>query len=648
LFAFAAALAVAMQTAMRSWFSSGSMLIASLVMSAVVVMPTAASAQAAPNAPATSLTIDRAVVTEGTVESTRYPQSPAAQREVDLPDDWSSTRPKEHTPAWYRIDFDLPAPMRDQALALYIERACSNALVILNGHVLHREGDHARPSARRCRIPIHTAIGDTVLRPRGNRLEIKVVGYPIQQVGSDERSAWLSTIEFGPAAALAAKAARQTLLLRELPQVTAFALLAMAAALAILGMMDRRNRHIVYFAGILVTYGLFCVRHWWMETPLSNYGVELVSVALLPWLAMASIQFFLQYAGWRSQPIEVALLAQCLIVPASLMLGGSWRVHTLTSSWLVLLAIEIFVAMSIYLWTMWHRNRRQFVYMSVFCGLSAVFFVMLIMLQQDRAAPVSGTLAQHGIGLLLFVMSLRLAWEYGRELQLSEASRHSTEARVREATLEIERNFTQLAELRVEQVTAQERKRIAGDLHDDLGAKLLTIVHTSDNDRIATLAREALEEMRLSVRGLTGRPVKLVDALGDWRAEFVSRLSQTGLEADWESPNDDELTQTLSARTYVQTTRILREAVNNIIKHSQASRCSVTAGLAGGDFQLAIQDNGKGISSEDDKRLDRGHGMASMKHRAKQLHGQCLVESGPGLGTVIRLTLPLDRQVEPA
>ena len=42
-----------------------------------------------------------------------------------------------------------------------------------------------------------------------------------------------------------------------------------------------------------------------------------------------------------------------------------------------------------------------------------------------------------------------------------------------------------------------------------------------------------------------------------------------------------------------------------------------------------------------DGKLDRGHGMASMKHRAKQMQGQCLVESGPGYGTVIRLTLPL-------
>jgi len=217
---------------------------------------------------------------------------------------------------------------------------------------------------------------------------------------------------------------------------------------------------------------------------------------------------------------------------------------------------------------------------------------------------------------------------------------------VQEATAEIERNFRQLTELRVEQVTARERKRIAGDLHDDLGAKLLTIVHTSDDPRIATLAREALEEMRLSVRGLTGRPVRLADALGDWRAELMGRLTQSGIEGEWSAPED--LPHTLSARAYVQTTRILREATNNIIKHSGASRCSFIGAIEDGDLQLVVQDNGHGIELELDGRLDRGHGLASMKHRAKQMHGQCLVESAPGYGTVIRLTLPLDRATQPA
>ena len=239
----------------------------------------------------------------------------------------------------------------------------------------------------------------------------------------------------------------------------------------------------------------------------------------------------------------------------------------------------------------------------------------------------------------------RRLYQHPDRLQAAEESKSHLEQRIREATAEIERNFTQLAELRVEKVTERERKRIAADLHDDLGAKLLTIVHTSDSERISTLAREALEEMRLSVRGLTGKPVQLIDALGDWRAEVVSRLGQAGIEADWSSPSG-ELPQTLSARAFVQTTRILRESVSNVIKHSGATHCSLSCAIADGDMQIIVRDNGNGIPMELDGRLDRGHGMASMKHRAKQLQGQCLVESGPGYGTVIRLTLPLDRATE--
>jgi signal transduction histidine kinase len=146
--------------------------------------------------------------------------------------------------------------------------------------------------------------------------------------------------------------------------------------------------------------------------------------------------------------------------------------------------------------------------------------------------------------------------------------------------------------------------------------------------------------MRLSVRGLTGKPVHLLDALGDWRAEVVSRLGQANILAEWKAPAED-VVHTLPARAYVQTTRILRESVSNIIKHSGATHCIVSCAVKDGDFQVVIQDNGQGISTELDGRLDRGHGMASMKSRAKQMHGQCLVESGPGWGTVIRLTIPL-------
>jgi len=288
----------------------------------------------------------------------------------------------------------------------------------------------------------------------------------------------------------------------------------------------------------------------------------------------------------------------------------------------------------------WRRQRDDFVStLLIVAGTAGVLLFELatqVQLLPAQRVPV----LQYAMPLVFFAVGARLVRQFARTLRAAEESRASLENRVKEITADIERNFTQLSELRVEQVTEKERKRIAADLHDDLGAKLLTIVHTSESERISTLAREALEEMRLSVRGLTGKPVRLADALADWRAETVSRLGQANIEADWRGPTE-EIEHLLPARAYVQTTRILREAVSNIIKHSGASHCKVRSSVGERDFGMLVQDNGKGIPMELDGKLDRGHGMSSMKHRAKQLQGQCLVESGPGYGTVIRLTLPL-------
>jgi signal transduction histidine kinase len=334
-------------------------------------------------------------------------------------------------------------------------------------------------------------------------------------------------------------------------------------------------------------------------------------------------------------------------VALSLLAAGPERLHLAALAWYWVFALEIAAAAVLVLRRPQQAEAPWPTALLLGCAALAVL--------GDAAAGADGNehlpalVSSAALPLVVIFVGVRLVMQHGRARREAEASRAQLaqsnvelERRVREATLEIERNVRQLADHKIEQVAEKERKRIAADLHDDLGAKLLTIVHTSESDRISTLAREALEEMRLSVRGLTGRPVRLADAMGDWRAETVSRLAQAGIEGEWRSP--DEAPQMLSSRAYVQTTRILREATSNIIKHSGASHCSVSCATVDGDFQLIIQDNGDGIAQDNvDARLDKGHGLASMKNRAKQLQGQCLVESGPGYGTVIRLTLPLDR-----
>ena len=566
-------------------------------------------------------------------------------RPVALPDDWvgSATNPAKQGLVTYRVALPAPAARDDQSdlHGLYVERACSVLAVWLNGQMIHDGGSVDEPVSRHCHRPQLVAVPSALLQPAGNVLELRIRGYPLAEVSSRQRVGGLSAVAFGPYDTMAAHHARRLLFAIRLPEMMSGALLLMGSFMFVMGWFNRTQSYLAYFGALMVGWSLLLARLWATDLPVPNATTEQALAALMAFITLAAVQFLMRYANHRLRWLDRALPLQCLLMPATLLAVGPQRLYLVAGVWFVALAAQVAAAASFYLLEAWRQRSRQFWPMAAL--LATVTLSLLIELVAQSAGLDNRVLlvAQIVPALGFLALGLRLVQQYGRAFQTAEQNRAELEVRIREATAQIERNFAQLSELKVEQVTERERKRIAADLHDDLGAKLLTIVHTSDNERISTLAREALEEMRLSVRGLTGKPVKLLDALGDWRAEVVLRLQQSGVQGEWSAPADEDVPQTLSSRAYVQTTRILREAVSNIIKHSGASQCTVRCTIANGDFVLVVQDNGKGIPTELDGRLDKGHGMASMKGRAKQLQGQCLVESSPGYGTVIRLTLPL-------
>jgi two-component system, NarL family, sensor histidine kinase UhpB len=504
------------------------------------------------------------------------------------------------------------------------------------------------PVSRNCHRPELVSLPGALIEPRNNLLDVKLVGYPQHQVASRQRAGGLSAMEFGPHSALVGKYSWRTAFSIRLPQVIAGSLMLMGSLIFVMGWLNRGQSFLAYYGALLIGWAGVISRKWLSDFPWPNASSEFLLAILASFVTLAAVQFLLRYGGERRRWIDIALPVQCALMSLALMVAGPQRLYTMATLWYLVLALELAVAAAHYLRRAWFANRRQFWTMSAPAAMMSLAAVVEFAAQQFAVDVRFVDVAQLVPPVMFMALGFHLVQQYGRALHHAERDRAELERRVQEASAHIERNFAHLADMKVEQLTERERKRIAADLHDDLGAKLLTIVHTSDNERISTLAREALEEMRLSVRGLTGKPVPLLNALGDWRAEVISRLSQAGVDGAWQAPAEDERPQMLSARAYVQTTRILREAISNIIKHSGASRCTVRCIIADGDFQLIVQDNGNGIPLELDGRLDRGHGMASMKHRAKQLQGQCLVESGPGFGTVIRLTLPLDQHVAPA
>ncbi len=613
-----------------------------LLAASALVFGAAGDAQ---NSAATILTIDRALAVAleprdpgpgGNAAAHPVPTTP-----VKLPDDWSLTQPNHEGGVWYRVEFDAPAgsPTND-LLALYIERACADVDVHLNGRRLSALSPAAERTARHCAYPQLVNFPAADLLPRGNVLDLRVQGHALQRVAARQRAAGLSALRIGPSVVLAAEQARQTFWNTSVVQVLSIVLAVLGGAVLLLDSWNRRSSHLRPYGWLALGWSALSARIWWSEIPVNPAFVEFVVAAAFVLVATACMLFLLRLAGRRWRPFEKLLLPQCLLMPLTLLLAGPSRLFAVASIWNTLLGLELFAVVAQYLWLTRRQPNAEYAPMAAALALLVATLSVEFAVQRAWLAAPALDATQVILTLLAIGLGARLLLAFAKALQAAELGRRRLEARALEIAADAERNFTQMADARIEQVTAQERKRIAADLHDDLGAKLLTIVHTSDSERISTLARDALEEMRLSVRGLTGKPMLLADALADWRAEVVARLGQANIEIDWRGPAE-EVQQTLPARSFVQTTRILRESVSNIIKHSGATSCKVRCAMHEGEFGLIVQDNGRGIPMELDGKLDRGHGMTSMKHRAKQMQGQCLVESAPGYGTVIRLTLPL-------
>jgi two-component system sensor histidine kinase UhpB len=602
---------------------------------------TAALAAVGERASASVLTIDSAqVVGEGAGAGDR-----AAEATLRLPDDWAMTRPRFDGLVHYRVRFDRPRDAgTDDLLVLYVERVCSNLEVDLNQQRLFSGGRMSEPVAINCRHPQLITLPAGLLQPQGNVLDIRVTGHALQHVASREFAAGLSALRIGPRSALAGEHAMRMFWNVTWLQLTAVMLAVAGVLMLVVAGYNPREVYFGYFGAMCIVWALLSLRLWLPQMPWVHAVTEYAFCIGLATMVALGVQFLLSYAGLRSRAIETALIVQWLLVPLTLILGGEGRLFAVATIWYVLFCAELIVAAGLYLGFTQRERNQDYWPMAGVLGASALLVLIELGSQHDLYPWLSRVLPWPMLPILLplpfLIVAVRLFVLFARALRTAESGRSALARRVRELTTEFEGNFSQLAELRVEQVTEKERKRIAADLHDDLGAKLLTIVHTSESERISTLAREALEDMRLSVKGLIGKPMRLADALADWRAETVARLSQSNVEVDWLSPIE-ETEHLLPSRGFVQTTRIVRESVSNIIKHSGATRCSVRCRVSDGYFAMTIQDNGHGIPMELDGKLDRGLGMSNMKRRAKQMRGQCLVQSGPGYGTVIALTVPL-------
>ena len=186
----------------------------------------------------------------------------------------------------------------------------------------------------------------------------------------------------------------------------------------------------------------------------------------------------------------------------------------------------------------------------------------------------------------------------------------------------------------------EERQRIMRDMHDGLGAQListLSLVEHGDlaKEQLTAVLRECLDDLRLTIDSLESTENDLLTVLGNFRYRLEPRLKSSGIQLDWQV-KDLPKVACLTPQNVLHVLRILQEAFTNILKHARANTVKVETGVAGapGKVYVSVSDNGIGLSNE-----HPGHGLANMRRRAQAIGGTLDIVSA-ATGTMITLSLP--------
>ncbi|MFM9367080.1 GAF domain-containing sensor histidine kinase [Streptomyces sp. Da 82-17] len=199
---------------------------------------------------------------------------------------------------------------------------------------------------------------------------------------------------------------------------------------------------------------------------------------------------------------------------------------------------------------------------------------------------------------------------------------------------------------------AEERSRLAHELHDAVSQKLFSLRLTAqaaaalvDRDpgrakgelqQVAALAAEAADELRAAVVEL--RPAALDEdglvATLRTQIQVLDRAHSAHVTFDCAG------VRALPAAQEEAMLRVAQEALHNALRHSGAARVTVVLEKRGQGAELSITDDGSGFDTRAVRHAGRHLGLVSMKHRASGVGGRLTVESAPGKGTTITMEVP--------
>jgi len=273
-------------------------------------------------------------------------------------------------------------------------------------------------------------------------------------------------------------------------------------------------------------------------------------------------------------------------------------------------------------------------------GAFALHVIFSLLLVPFGGAPVSHILGG-GIGLLLFFSVV------GSVVLLLVGGHKTRRKALAEKNIQLIRYATTVERLAI----SHERNRLARELHDTLAHTLSAVAvqleaHDAQVDsdpdgakqtlkQTRQLVRNGLQEARRAVQALRASPLEDLGFALAMRHLVDVMAERSGLPISLDVPDEfDELSPEIEQSIY----RVTEEALNNTIRHANAQHAAVSLRRERGELRLTITDDGCGFNPST-VSSDGHYGLVGMRERALLCNGQLGIESAPGKGTTVHLTI---------
>lgn len=531
---------------------------------------------------------------------------------------------------WFR--FPLTKPSNDDRYGLYFWRYNLALNVFLNGTEIGGSTFKENRETMSWNRPLLIEIQQGAWQEAGNLVQLRL-----------QRSAWggaLAPVIFGNQESLTELYSARMFRQIEINQV----LLAFGISLTLLSFLIwsfRRTDDIyLWFSGLSFFWSIITAHMVIYYNPIPYvYWLPIVHVAL-DGAILCMYGFIGRLVKDAKRPkLERLFLIWTLLActshffaPREYFWINAYSFHMIGALVLIVILIRVaFIAIKT-------RNSQAIIITAAMMLQISLFIHNVYLLFSGAAAEWEGSMfyAHYGIPLLFVIFIGTLMRRFVVALRTAEDLNQKLESKVEQSRKIIEKNFAERRALELNQAAEQERQKIYRDLHDDVGSKLLSIIHADRDSRFGSMARGALESLRQAVSRANNPDQPITLFLADIKEETELRLQGSGHEVNWRQIGDTP-DLIIPSTIAFNLNRILKEVVSNIIRHAVANEVTIVVNLTEKNWEFTLTDNGKGF----DPYGPSGNGLANMQSRALEIGANLSIESEFATGTCVRISSPL-------